>query len=678
MAEMQQKVEEMEAKIKELDQKWEQWGQAHREVQDRVLMTEENMKHCGREMTELKNKMNEPREERKKNLTNGKGFMSLGVYNGVAEDYDDWSFKVRMYVQEQFHEFGGLVKKLEAMNDEVEDNAIQNTCIELGIPRSAFQELDEQLYLVLAQKTGLHVLTTVKNLKDEKENRGIVAWHRIQRAAIGKNKIRVHELARKIMSPNRLKSYNEVSEALEKWEMMVREFEMSSDQPLPEAIKQGAVKAMVPSEMEADINRQSNDLTDFKKVREYISSQAAQRREPYFEPQTQTQIRAPLVANTEETQEDEAFAFQGEFPGYCHCCNAWGHRINQCPQKDAQMKGKGDSKGKGKDSGFKGYSKGHKGGYSGFGYGGQKGGYQNFDSKGKSKGKGTFTPYGKGVGYGGYGKGGYQQQAFMMDWGESAGDYAIAMNIEPVTKNRPVKTWNTFDPLSCKDEEDEVPLVDDGEWPKMAEETFRTKPKKMTRWHQGPTQKQRKETKNQDGVPESILKGVWQEEDEFVMYLDECENHDPALNVTRSELVWVKVQSIMDTGCGKSVAPPSLACHLPLIETEESRRGAEFQTAGGGKLANQGDRVIPCWTNVGQAVEMKYSVADVVRPLNAVSQICDRGNEVTFTSEGGYIWNKNSNNVVEFPRERGVYVLDTWMQMPREAVKESGFTWQER
>ena len=167
-------------------------------------------------------------------------------------------------------------------------------------------------------------------------------------------------------------------------------------------------------------------------------------------------------------------------------------------------------------------------------------------------------------------------------------------------------------------------------------------------------------------------------EEYSAMYLEICEDAAEANHIDSSDLVWVKVQSIMDTGAAKSVAPPSLACHLPIAETPESRRGAHFQTAGGGKLVNQGERTVPCWTNVGQAVEMKYSIADVVRPLNAVSQICDRGNEVTFTAEGGYIWNKATNNVVEFPRERGVYVLDTWLQMPRESVKESGFTRQER
>ena len=75
---------------------------------------------------------------------------------------------------------------------------------------------------------------------------------------------------------------------------------------------------------------------------------------------------------------------------------------------------------------------------------------------------------------------------------------------------------------------------------------------------------------------------------------------------------------------------------------------------------------------------MKYSVADVIRPLNAVSQICDQGNEVTFTRIGGYVWNEETNKVAPFDRENNMYVLETWTQTPRSVANESGFTRQER
>jgi hypothetical protein len=130
----------------------------------------------------------------------------------------------------------------------------------------------------------------------------------------------------------------------------------------------------------------------------------------------------------------------------------------------------------------------------------------------------------------------------------------------------------------------------------------------------------------------------------------------------------------MDTGAAQSVAPPSFACHLPLREKFASRRGAEFQTADGGRIANQGRRSIPSYRQQGKSVVMEYEVTDVVKPLNAVTHICDKGNTVTFTSEGGWIWNEETNNYTEFGREEGVYVLETWAQLRPNEVNSLGFT----
>ena len=120
--------------------------------------------------------------------------------------------------------------------------------------------------------------------------------------------------------------------------------------------------------------------------------------------------------------------------------------------------------------------------------------------------------------------------------------------------------------------------------------------------------------------PDLCYLGLGEDEDQELQHVDDA------------ELVWGKVRSIMDTGAAESVAPPALAAHLPIKETAASKRGAEFQTAGGGRISNQGERTLPSYTDKGQSVEMTYSVAEVVKPLNAVSQICDRGNGVWFDS----------------------------------------------
>ncbi len=47
---------------------------------------------------------------------------------------------------------------------------------------------------------------------------------------------------------------------------------------------------------------------------------------------------------------------KGQVPGNCYHCGQFGHRLNHCPSKDQEMKGKGKGKG-GKRKGKGGYGK---------------------------------------------------------------------------------------------------------------------------------------------------------------------------------------------------------------------------------------------------------------------------------------------------------------------------------
>ena len=95
----------------------------------------------------------------------------------------------------------------------------------------------------------------------------------------------------------------------------------------------------------------------------------------------------------------------------------------------------------------------------------------------------------------------------------------------------------------------------------------------------------------------------------------------------------------MISGATESVAPPTTCARIPLAESSGSRAGQEYQTAGGERLKNDGQRHMQAWTDEGSPVGMTYQVADVINPLNSVSEMCDAKNLVSFTAEGGTIKN---------------------------------------
>ena len=55
-------------------------------------------------------------------------------------------------------------------------------------------------------------------------------------------------------------------------------------------------------------------------------------------------------------------------------------------------------------------------------------------------------------------------------------------------------------------------------------------------------------------------------------------------------------------------------------------------------------------------------VGDVTRPLMAVSQVCDKGNYVLFTSEGGTVLNLHDWTCLDFDRYQDIYTMDWYLK----------------
>ena len=148
------------------------------------------------------------------------------------------------------------------------------------------------------------------------------------------------------------------------------------------------------------------------------------------------------------------------------------------------------------------------------------------------------------------------------------------------------------------------------------------------------------------------------------------------LGSLQQERQWMKIESVMDSGAAESVAPPDIAPWIAAEESEGSKRGQTYVSASGDRLPNLGEKKLKVTTAEGNRATATYQLADVTRPLCSISKVCDRGNAVTFTAEGGYITNK-SGEVTKFRRQNNVYVLDMYVRNPNETEscrRTSGFT----
>ena len=127
---------------------------------------------------------------------------------------------------------------------------------------------------------------------------------------------------------------------------------------------------------------------------------------------------------------------------------------------------------------------------------------------------------------------------------------------------------------------------------------------------------------------------------------------------------WMCVKSLVDSGCVDMVAPPAAVPFLPVVISEGSRLKREYTVASGEGLPNFGEKAVTGLDAYGQDLDITYQVADVTRPLNSVSELCDRGARVIFGRGGGYIYHLGSGKVTPFRRSGRLYELDQWVRVP--------------
>ena len=132
----------------------------------------------------------------------------------------------------------------------------------------------------------------------------------------------------------------------------------------------------------------------------------------------------------------------------------------------------------------------------------------------------------------------------------------------------------------------------------------------------------------------------------------------------------------LDSGAGEHVADETSAPAYAVEESEGSKVGQNFVTAGGGRLRNRGQLKLNLRADNGRKgrdVRLTFQVANVTRPLLSVSKICDAGFVVKFTSEMAIVEDKKGKEVCRFIRRKGLYIASMKLRNPKFRAKETDF-----
>ena len=597
------------------------------------------------------------------------------------------------------------------------------------------REVYKALCLNLEEKSD--ALGVMKNLVDKDKYNGILGWWKLGRDVNSMTSQRLQSLAGKVYGPKRVKNYQDVPAAMEEWEMHLKQFERS-EQPLSEQTKLWSIRQIVPDELESDIikNPDLNDWT-FLKVKGYIAEQCATRRDRpkshkttgpvplndmaskvlsmlAGEPKADESHEGPEhdecspcgggdQANEEDSPLGQLMSFMkgymgkgggkggfggkggkggGKFDGNCNHCGAYGHRMADCFKKDREMqeyrKGKGkNGGGKGFDGGGKGFDGGGKGG--GKGYGGWP--------KGGGKGKGTYM---------------FENQN-QNNWNQNSGG-AWTLSLTKSSQKTPglnskvevSNKWETLQDesqeLDEKNREDigrmmlvseayvkQFPAVPMGNYSKRSEKI------RCARVDMRQVQKEQRSWGRTCAPPTDEADGPKPQEGSKPLKLFVKESVTPStltkpLNSMEykkcQEGGWIKVKGAMDSGATESVAPPDMCPNYDITPSPGSLAGVNYVSASDDLIPNLGEQVLDVETMDGRGGQVKYQIADVSRPLNSVSEICDaggpQGQHVIFGRWGGAIINLDTGRQVPFPREDGIYNLEFWVK-PRGKEEASVF-----
>jgi hypothetical protein len=126
---------------------------------------------------------------------------------------------------------------------------------------------------------------------------------------------------------------------------------------------------------------------------------------------------------------------------------------------------------------------------------------------------------------------------------------------------------------------------------------------------------------------------------------------------------WTEIEVTIDSGACDTVMPTRLCSHISIAQTEESRRGMEYEVANGETIPNVGER--HCLLMSEDSAHPKriiFQCADIHKPLLSVSRCADLGYKCVLDDSGGELIDRVSGEVIPLHRRGNLYVMRAWIR----------------
>ena len=117
----------------------------------------------------------------------------------------------------------------------------------------------------------------------------------------------------------------------------------------------------------------------------------------------------------------------------------------------------------------------------------------------------------------------------------------------------------------------------------------------------------------------------------------EREAKNGKLQVNQVHRGWERIKVQVDSGAIDTVAPPDVAKAFSTMETRMSEAGVGVVAAKGSRIENFGEKHLVGYTDEGDAVGMRMTVADARKVLGSVRKMNMGGNKVVLDGPRSYM-----------------------------------------
>lgn len=126
-----------------------------------------------------------------------------------------------------------------------------------------------------------------------------------------------------------------------------------------------------------------------------------------------------------------------------------------------------------------------------------------------------------------------------------------------------------------------------------------------------------------------------------------------------------KMRATVDSGATMSTGSRGMAPGYEVKPSAMSRAGQRFVTADDTEVANEGEVLLPTFSNELVRTNQRWQIADIAKPLLSVGEECDSNQWVVFTKRFGFIHSLSTGATRYFEREEdGSFGIDMWVPPP--------------